>query len=118
MDIHTELLAEHGGAAGVRDYGALEAALARPRQLIAYTEEPISIPALAAAVCVSILRNHPFIDGNKRTGFAALGMILLMNNYYLDATERDAAIVVLSLAGGEMSEQAFQHWVAANSYKI
>lgn len=117
IDIHAELLVEHGGAAGLRDRGALEAALARAHQIIAYRDGPVTIFDLAAAVCVSILRNHPFVDGNKRAGFAALGMALTMNGLYLDVTEREAAETVLSVAAGEMSEEAFRQWVAENSFE-
>ena len=72
IDLHAEALEEHGGAPGLRDKGALEAALARPRQILAYSEESVTVFDLAAALCVGICRNHPFVDGNKRAGFLAL----------------------------------------------
>lgn len=116
--LHAELLEEHGGAAGLRDRGALEMSFAPPHQILAYAEGHVTAFDLAAALCVSILRNHPFVDGNKRAGFLALGMMLGMNGVYLDASEREAADVVLAVAAGEMTEDAFRDWIAANSYDI
>lgn len=117
IDIHTELLEEHGGAPGLRDRGALEMSLARPRQILAYASGNPTIVDLAAALCMSILRNHPFVDGNKRIGFAALGMVLEMNGRHLDVSEREAVDKVLAVAGGSLSEEAFHEWVAQNSFK-
>ncbi|MEC4592885.1 MULTISPECIES: type II toxin-antitoxin system death-on-curing family toxin [Nitrospirillum] len=115
IDLHTELLAEHGGAPGLRDRGALEASLARAYQIVAYAENPVTVFDLAAAVCVSILRNHPFVDGNKRAGFVALGTTLILNGLFLDVSERDAADMIQSVAAGDRSEEAFRQWVADNS---
>ncbi|HYE50791.1 MAG TPA: type II toxin-antitoxin system death-on-curing family toxin [Azospirillaceae bacterium] len=116
IDLHHELLIEHGGAPGLRDRGALEASLARGRQMLAYAGgEELSVARLAAAVCVSVCRNHPFVDGNKRAAFAALGMTLGLNGFYLDATERDATATILALAAGTLAEDAFAAWVAAHS---
>lgn len=117
IDLHGELLAEHGGAPGLRDRGALEAALARPHQIRAYAEAHVTVFDMAAAVCVSICRNHPFVDGNKRAGFMALGVILGMNGLFLDVSEREAADTVLALAAGEMAEQDFRDWVARNAFE-
>lgn len=116
IDLHAELLAEHGGVPGLRDRGALEASLARA-QIIAYADGHVTVFDLAAAVCVSILRNHPFVDGNKRAGFVALGMILHMNGLHLDVSEREAADMILSVAARERSEDAFRQWVADNSFE-
>lgn len=118
LDLHGELLAEHGGAPGIHDLGALEASLARPYQLIAYGDEQLTIFDLAAAVCVSVCRNHPFVDGNKRAAFVALGLVLGLNGFELDATERDAADTILALAAGTLSEDAFRDWVANHAYDI
>ena len=116
IDLHDDLLAEHGGASGLRDMGALEASLARPLQIMAYADDHVTIFDLAAAICASVIRNPPFVDGNKRAGFCALGLTLGMNGLYLDASERDAADKVLALAAGDMAEKAFRDWVAENSY--
>jgi len=118
LDLHGELLAEHGGAPGIRDLGALEASLARPYQLIAYGDDRLTIFDLAAAVCVSICRNHPFVDGNKRAAFVALGLVLGLNGFELDAAEREAADVILALAAGTLGEEAFRDWVAGHAYDI
>ncbi|TWB16918.1 death-on-curing protein [Nitrospirillum amazonense] len=117
IDLHAELLAEHGGASGLRDRGALEASLARAHQIIAYAEGSVTVFDLAAAVCVSILRNHPFVDGNKRAGFVALGTTLILNGLFLDVSEREAADMILAVAASERSEEEFRRWVADNSVK-
>jgi death-on-curing protein len=119
IDLHAELLDAHGGAPGLRDQGALEAALARPHQLLAYSESDVTVFDLAAALCVSICRNHhPFVDGNKRAGFAALGVTLGLNGLYLDVTEHEAADKVLAVAAGEIDEQTFKEWVMENSFEL
>jgi len=91
--------------------------MARVHQIMACAEGHMTIFDLASAVCVSICRNHPFVDGNKRAAFAALGMILGFNRCYLDVTERDATEMMLSLAAGTLSEDAFAQWVAENSFE-
>jgi death-on-curing protein len=118
LDLHGELLIEHGGAPGMRDLGALEASLARPYQLIAYGDERLTIFDLAAAVCTSVCRNHPFVDGNKRAAFVGLGLALGLNGFELDAAERDAADKVLALAAGTLSEAAFRDWVADHAHDV
>ena len=117
IDLHAEALAAHGGAPGLRDRGILEAALARPHQILAYSENPVDVFDLAAALCVSIVRGHAFVDGNKRVGLLALGVTLAMNGLDLDVAERQAAEVIRALAAGEMDEAAFRDWVAHNSYE-
>ncbi len=107
--IHDEQLAEHGGAGGIRDAGLLESALARPRNLFAYGEADIH--ALAAAYASAIERNHPFVDGNKRTGFLAAYSFLAVNGLELDAPEAEAVVMILGLASGEMPEQGFAAWL-------
>jgi len=118
LDLHDELLVEHGGAPGLRDAGALESSLARPYQLIADGDKTLMIFDLAAALCASICRNHPFVDGNKRAAFVALGVTLGLNGFELDTTEREAADRILTLAAGTQSEAEFRDWVADHSYAI
>jgi death-on-curing protein len=116
IDIHAELLAEHGGAPGLRDAGGLEASLARPLQMTAYADAELDIFAFGTALCAGLCRIHrPFVDGNKRVAFAALGMTLLMNGVFLDAREQDAAAQVLRLASGDLDEALFAAWLRANS---
>jgi death-on-curing protein len=107
--IHDEQLAEHGGAGGIRDAGLQESALARPRNLFAYGEADVC--ALAAAYAAGIVRNHPFVDGNKRTGFLAAYSFLAVNGLELDAPEAEAVVMTIGLASGEMPEQGFAAWL-------
>jgi death-on-curing protein len=97
----------------VHGEGLLESALARPQQLHAYGERP-DIVQLATAYMAGIVRNHPFIDGNKRTGFVIGVLFLEMNGYRLTASEEDATQAVLGLAAGTLDETAFAAWMRAN----
>ena len=107
--IHDEQLAEHGGSSGVRDHGLLDSALARPQNLAAY-EKP-DAAALAAAYGYGIARNHPFVDGNKRTAFVAVELFLSLNGYELHAIDTDCVLTMLALAAGELDEERFGAWV-------
>lgn len=111
--LHDRLLALDGGAEGVHDHGLLESALARPQQLHADGDDPDMI-ALAAAYTTGIVRNHPFVDGNKRTGFVVGILLLEMNGYSFTAAEEDATQAVLGLAAGTLDETAFTAWLRAN----
>lgn len=111
--IHEEQLAEHGGRDGVRDNGLLESALARPKNLYAYGNPTLF--ELAAAYAYGIIENHPFIDGNKRTGFLLAYTFLSINGWILKASEADAVLAVYALAKGEMSEREFARWLEVNS---
>jgi death-on-curing protein len=110
--LHGESLAEHGGLSGLRDAGLLDSALARAPNLAAY-EQP-DIAALAAAYGVGLAKNHPFVDGNKRAAFLAVGLFLGINGYRLTATPRDATQVMLHVAAGEIDETAFAAWLRAH----
>ena len=114
LALHGRLLALDGGAAGVRDAGLLESALARPRQLHAYGEKP-NIAEMAAAYVAGIVRNHPFFDGNKRTGFVVGALFLELNGYRFTAAEEDATHAVFELAAGTLEEKEFAAWMRANS---
>ena len=107
--VHDAQLAEHGGAAGERDAGLLASALARPRNLHAYGETDVC--RLAAAYASGIVRNHPFIDGNKRTAFLAAYVFLGLNGLDLGADEVEAAAAMLMLASGDLEEEAFADWL-------
>ena len=109
--LHGESLAEHGGAPGLRDEGLLASALARPRQLVAYGEPPPDLAALAAAYGIGLARNHPFVDGNKRAAFLAVGLCLLLNGQRLVATQAEATAAMVALAAGELDEAAFAAWL-------
>ena len=110
---HDRLLAEHGGAEGLRDAGLLESALARPRQHYAYGSPDII--ELAAIYTVGIVRNHPFVDGNKRIGFATGVAFLKLNGFELRATEQEATQAVLALAAGDLDEAGYTAWLRANA---
>ncbi len=107
--MHERLLAEHGGATGVRDSALLESALARPKQLFAYGEPDIF--DLAAAYLAGIVRNHPFVDGNKRTGFMCAYVFLMRNGQKMAATEPEAAQMVIDLAAGDVDETSLAEWL-------
>lgn len=109
LAVHEEQLAEHGGAAGVRDAGLLESALARPANLAAYGEPDAA--ALAASYGYGLARNHPFMDGNKRTAFVAAELFLLLNGWALQAADADCVLTMLALASGELAEPAFADWL-------
>lgn len=107
--VHGEQLAAHGGGAGVRDRGLLSSALARPRHLAGYGAPDVC--ALAAAYAFGLIRNHPFIDGNKRTGFLTAFVFLELNGWALTATEAEVVAAVLSLAAGDLDEAGFADWL-------
>jgi death-on-curing protein len=111
--LHERLIALHGGAPGVRDQGRLSAALARPQQHAAYGDES-SILDLAARLTAGIVRNHPFVDGNKRTGFVLGVLFLELNGFVFNASQEDAANAVLALASGMLDEQGYARFLRAN----
>lgn len=113
LSIQNKLLARFGGLAGVRDSGLLESALNRPQNRF-YYESP-SLFELAADYAVGIVKNHPFLDGNKRAGFMAAYTFLGMNGYRLEATEETAVLFTLGLAAGEVSAEEYAHWLETHS---
>ena len=112
--LHDRSLALHGGSAGLRDEGLLESALARPLNRYAY-ENVEAITDLAATYAVALSSNHPFVDGNKRTAFLAMGLFLGKNGLRLVADPVDATLTMLRVANGEMDIDALAKWVVANS---
>lgn len=107
--IHEAQLAEHGGASGVRDETLLASALARPQQLANYARPDAA--ALAASYGFGIARNHPFIDGNKRTAFVAVELFLVLNGFELMASDADCVLKMLELAAGALDEPNFALWI-------
>jgi death-on-curing protein len=105
---HAEQLAEHGGGEGVRDLRLLESAMARPQNLAAYGQR--DAPDLAAAYAYGIARNHPFIDGNKRTAAVVSETFLVLNGFTLGATDAELVVAFLALAAGELSEEETADW--------
>jgi len=112
--IHAMLIAEHGGGNGIRDSALLDSALARSKQKLVY-ETKSSIFELAAAYSFGIAKNHPFIDGNKRTAFTIGALFLELNGFILDAPEANAAITFERLASGKIKEGELAHWFEENS---
>ena len=114
LAIHDRLLALHGGAAGLRDQGLLESALTRPRQHHAYAGTS-GIVELAALYTAGIVRNHPFVDGNKRSGFVIGVLFLELNGFDFQAREEDATQAVMALAAGTLDEEAYAAWLRENA---
>ena len=114
LAIHDRLLALHGGATGLRDRGLLESALARPRQHHAYVGRS-DIVEMAALYTAGIVRNHPFNDGNKRTGFVIGVLFLELHGFDFTASEADATQAVMALASGTIDEAAFTVWLRENT---
>ena len=114
LTLQALLIARHGGVAGVRDDALLRSALARPQQRYAYADTP-DIIDMAAVYTAGIVGNHPFLDGNKRTGFVVGILFLELNGYRFTATEEDAAQAVLELAAGTLDEAAYTSFLRANT---
>ena len=114
LTIHAQQLADHGGSDGVRDEGLLESALARPQNLLAYSDETPSLARLAAAYAFGIARNHPFVDGNKRTALVVSLTFLLVNGFKVTAPRDDRYFIFYDLAAGKLSEDELAKWLEAN----
>jgi death-on-curing protein len=108
--IHQRQIAEHGGGHGIRDSGLLESALARPQNLSAYEPEA-DVASLAAAYAFGIAKNHPFVDGNKRTAYIVMELFLVRNGFELHAAREDKYLTFLSLAEGSISEDELAAWL-------
>lgn len=115
LALHEMMVAQYGGTTGLRDEGLLESALGKPQNLFAYGNPTMA--DLAASYTSGIVKNHPFLDGNKRTGFMMGAGFLERNGYEFLADEADAAIRTLALAAGEMTEKAYAAWLETNSTK-
>ena len=113
ITLHDESLAAHGGASGIRDEGLLDSALNRAPNLALYGKPDIA--ELAAAYGFGLAKNHAFVDGNKRVAFLSVGLFLGMNGYKLKATQVDATLTMLAVAGGGMNEADFANWVRSNA---
>jgi len=113
LAIHDEQLAEHGGQPGIRDRGLLESAMARPRNQFSYGEA--SIARLSASYAFGISRNHPFLDGNKRTSLVVAELFLQLNGLDLSATNAECVTTFLQLAAGALTEDQFAQWIAGHT---
>lgn len=115
LAMHEEVLLLHGGPEGVRDMGLLESALARPKNIFAYSEETPSLARLAASYAKGIVANHPFVDGNKRTAFTVSVTFLSLNGLQLTAPREERILKFWALAAGEISEEQLADWFAHNT---
>lgn len=111
--LHDESVSLFGGASGLRDEPLLESALARPKHLWAYGDDP-TLAELAASYCTGLVKNHPFTDGNKRVGLLSIRVFLFKNGYCFEPVETEAVAVIRGLAAGEMSEENLAAWIAKN----
>ena len=114
LELHRLVLAQTGGATGLRDLGALESAVGQPRRTFGGTDLYPTLAEKATALGFSLIQDHPFVDGNKRTGHAALETFLLMNGYELQASVDEAEALVLCVASGQCSRNDLVAWVAGH----
>jgi len=112
--IHSRQLAEHGGSEGIREEALLESALARPLNKWAYSSPPPSLYELAASYGYGVVRNHPFVDGNKRTGFVLMLLFLRLNGIRVEASDADKYQLVIRLAEGSLSEEELADWLSVH----
>ena len=115
LAVHEEQLTEHGGIAGIRDRGLFDSAMARAENLAAYGAPDLA--SLAAAYGFGIVRNHPFLDGNKRTAFVAVELFLMLNGASLTADDAACVLTMLDVAAGEITEAEFADWLRAHCAK-
>jgi death-on-curing protein len=115
LSMHEESLDLHGGPEGARDLGLLESALARPKNLLSYSEEPPSLARLAASYAKGIVANHPFVDGNKRTAFIVSVTFLLLNGLRVTASKEGRVLTFWRLADGSLSEEQLAQWFEGNT---
>lgn len=113
--IHNLQLAEHGGLTGIRDPGLLSSALARPKNLFAYSDPKPDVAAMAAAYAFGIINNHPFVDGNKRTAYVVCRTFMLLNGIDINATEAEKYVTFFGVADGSISESSLAEWIRSHT---
>jgi len=118
LELHARVLDQSGGAEGVRDRSALESSLAQPLQTFGGEDLYPSIPAKAAALCFFFVRNHPFVDGNKRTAHAAMEVVLVLNGFEIAASIDDQEQIMLALAASTLSREEFTLWVEQHLRRV
>jgi death-on-curing protein len=118
LELHRRLIQQSGGMSGLRDLGLLEASLAQPRQSFAGVDLYPGLTAKAAALGFSLIQNHPFVDGNKRIGHAAMETTLVLNGFELSASVEAAEAAVLAVASGQLNRDALTRWVRANQQSV
>ena len=118
LDLHRLVIEQSGGAAGVRSLGAVESAVVQPQMAFGGNDVYPTIEAKATALCFSLVKNHPFADGNKRVGHAAMETFLLLNGFQLTATTDNAEKAILSLASGNLTREELLDWVTAHVQRL
>ena len=118
LDLHRRVIEQSGGADGVRDLGGVESGIAQPQMTFGGGQLYPNIESKATALCFSLVMNHPFVDGNKRIGHAAMETFLVMNGYELVADVDDAENVILTLAAGELSREELLEWVTSHLHRL
>ncbi len=116
--LHRMVIAQSGGSGGVRDQGSLESAMAQPQAAFGGADLYTSLAEKAPALCFSLVLNHPFIDGNKRVGHAAMETFLLLNGFRISAPVDEQETLVLALAGGSVSREMLLHWVEEHVHPV
>lgn len=111
LDIHHQILANTGGVSGILNQGLLESAITQPQMIFGGQELYVTLPEKAAALGFSLINNHPFLDGNKRTGHAAIEVFLILNGFEINASVEEQEKIILQVASGEMTREEFTHWL-------
>ncbi len=111
LEIHRRIIEQFGGSSGIHNLGALESAIAQPRMTFGGEDMYPTIIEKAAALGFSIVKNHPFVDGNKRTGHAAMEVVLTLNGYEINAATEEQEKVILQVASGDLEREAFTNWL-------
>jgi len=117
ITLHRMLIQKFGGENGIRDIGGLESAIAQPRMTFSGEDLYPTILEKAAAICYSIVKNHPFVDGNKRTGHATMEVFLVLNDHEISAPLNEQEQIILGIASGELDRGQFEKWLAAHLVK-
>jgi death on curing protein len=116
LALHSRYIETFGGSDGIRDKGLLESALNNPKNVAHY--ESAALPELAAVLCYAIVKNHPFVDGNKRTGFGAMQVFLGLNGLDLVASDVDAIAIIIAVASGDVERDGLAKWIQDNTQKL
>ena len=117
LELHQSLIALSAGSAGIRDVGVVESAIIQPQMTFGGQELYPTIESKAAAICISIVMNHPFVDGNKRVGHAAMETFLVLNGYELSADVDDAEKTMLTLADGTLTREELLRWIELHAHE-
>ena len=118
LDLYSRVMKQSGGGVGIRDLGALESAVAQPRMTFNGEELYPSIMEKASALGFSLIQNHPFIDGNKRAGHAAMEIFLMLNGYEISASVEEQVDIILGVASGNISRELFLEWLSAHTIEL